>query len=88
MQCMYFSVVVSWEFVVLTNNFLNIVKANGQLVSIWKFWRDSQDNLEEKSLTTKELQNQQTDKMRNSDLEYLKIMGGPFYQARGFKCFC
>ena len=60
------------------DKFRNIVKANGQLVSIWKSWRDSQDNLEEKSLTAKERQNQHNDKMRNSDLEYLKSMGGPF----------
>ena len=60
------------------DKFRNIVKANGQLVSIWKSWRVGQDNLEKKSLTAKELQNQQTDQMRNSDLEYLKSMGGPF----------
>ena len=71
----------------LTNNFLNIVKTNGQLVSIWKSWRDSQDNFEEKSLTAKERQNQHNDKMRNSDLEYLKSMGGPFTKPEEVDAF-
>ena len=69
------------------DKFRNIVKANGQLVSIWKSWRDSQDNLEEKSLTAKELQNQHTDKMRNSDIEYLKSMGGPFTKPEEVDAF-
>ena len=69
------------------NNFLSIVKTNGQLFSIWKSWRDSQDNFEEKSLTAKEVQNQQTDKMRNSELEYLKSMGVPFTKPEELDAF-
>ena len=39
---------------------------------------DSQKALARKGLTLKEIQNEQLDKKRNSDLKQLKILGGPF----------
>ena len=35
------------------DKFRNIVKATGQLVSIWKSWRVGQDNLEKKEFDSK-----------------------------------
>ena len=36
------------------DKFRNIVKANGQLFSIWKSWRVGRDNLEKKEFDSKE----------------------------------
>ena len=38
-------------------------------------------------MTAKKLQNQQSDQMRNSDLEYLKSMGGPFTKPEEVDAF-
>lgn len=60
------------------DNFRDLVKKNGKLVEIWKSWIEEQEKLEETGLTLKEAMNEQTDKKRNTDLDKLKAMGGPF----------
>ena len=63
------------------DKFRDLVKKNGELVSIWKEWKTSQEKLAEDGLTVKEIQNEQTDKKRNEDLDRLKTLGGPFTKA-------
>ena len=69
------------------DKFRDLTKRNGSLVSIWKSWKESQEKLEEMGLTVKEVQNEQTDKKRNADLEKLKALGGPFTKPEEIDAF-
>ena len=69
------------------DKFRDFKKGNGSLVSIWKSWKESQEKLEEMGLTVKEVQNEQTDKKRNADLDKLKALGGPFTKPEEIDAF-
>ena len=69
------------------DKFRDLTKRNGSLVSIWKNWKESQEKLEEMGLTVKEVQNEQTDKKKNTDLEKLKALGGPFTKPEEIDAF-
>ncbi|KAI8509055.1 hypothetical protein Bbelb_129030 [Branchiostoma belcheri] len=60
------------------DRFRSLVRQDGELVALWKNWRESQKKLEEKGLSVKEAQNEDLDRKRNADLDKLKSMGGPF----------
>ena len=69
------------------DKFRELTKKDGKLVEIWKRWKEEQDKLEKTGLTMKEVLNEQTDKRRNTDLDKLKAMGGPFTKAEEVDAF-
>lgn len=56
----------------------SLVKQDGNLVAIVVKWKELQEEVKKEGLSDKETSNRQVDKRRNSDLEKLKQLGGPF----------